>query len=194
MHCGTTASIKDWDNWERIPFWPKIRPIVASKPIGKTEMWWDPKDVLKDFVLATQLAHVPIESNAIQIETLPMPHTPTSLPEGKMAVYVFSDRERAFKVGKAGPETKSRYKTQHYTGSAPSTLAGFLLDDPTMVGPHGLSNDNVSRWIKENMDRVNLTLDANAGPFVLALLESFVHCRLKPVYEHRKRRSRHRSQ
>ena len=149
-------------------------------------MWWSPEDVLEDFMTAAPLAHAPIKSNAIHIETLPMPHAPTSLPEGKMAVYVFSDRERAFKVGKAGPKTKSRYRTQHYTGSAPSTLAGFLLDDAIMVGRHGLSNDNVAKWIKENTDRVNFTLDANAGQFVLALLETFVQCRLRPIYEHRK--------
>ena len=97
----------------------------------------------------------------------------------------FSDRDRVLKVGRAGSKSQARYTSQHYTGSAPSTLRGSLLADPTMVSKHGLDMRNVSDWIRENTDRVNFILDAKAGPFVLALLETFVQCRLKPVYEGR---------
>ena len=145
---------------------------------------WDPNEVRKDFGTVARLAGVPVENKAIQIEILRMPHTPPRFPAGKMAVYVFSDRTRTLKVGKAGPNTKSRYTTQHYTGSAPSTLHRFLLEDEKMVRRYGLRRDNVRNWIKENTDRVNFVLDTDLGPFVLALLETFVQCRLKPVYEH----------
>ena len=176
-------------------------------------MKWNPEAILDDFDAVARLAHVPIEGMAIQIETLPKPHAPPSrlpasktavyvfsdqhrvetlpkphappsrLPASKTAVYVFSDQHRVLKVGRVGPKSQARYTSQHYTGSAPSTLSGSLLTDPTMVARYGLARHNVSSWIKGNTDRVNFILDAKAGPFVLALLETFVQCRLKPVYE-----------
>lgn len=54
-----------------------------------------------------------------------------------------------------------------------------------MAKRYGLAKQNVSAWIKENTDRVNFLLDAHAGRLPLALLEAFVQCRLKPVYEGR---------
>ena len=147
-------------------------------------MNWKPEEVVDDFEAVAELAHVPMARAAIQIEILSKPHPPSRLPKGTMAVYVFSDRDRVLKVGRAGSKSQARYTSQHYTGSAPSTLRGSLLADPTM-GRHGLDMRSVSDWIRENTDRVNFMLDAKAGPFVLALLETFVQCRLKPVYEGR---------
>ena len=149
-------------------------------------MKWMPEEILDDFVVVARLAHAAVERRAIRIETLTMPHVPpSSLPEGKTAVYVFSDQERVLKVGKVGAKSQARYTSQHYTGSAPSTLAGSLLADRDMAKRHGLAKQNVSAWIKENTDRVNFLLDAHAGPLPLALLEAFVQCRLKPAYEGR---------
>ena len=148
-------------------------------------MKWKPEEILDDFVRVARLAHVPVERNAIRIEILRKPHAPSRLPKGRMAVYVFSDRDRVLKVGKAGPRSQARYSSQHYTGSADSTLSGSLLADPDMVSRHGLDPHTVSNWIRQNTDRVNFTLAAQAGPFVLALLETFVQCRLNPLYEGR---------
>ena len=115
-----------------------------------------------------------------------MPHKPPpNLPTGKIAVYVLSDGERVFKAGRVGGKSQARYKTQHYTSSAMSTLAGSLLGNRDMVIRWGLSKQNVSAWIKENTDRVNFLVDSQAGPLTLALLKAFVHCRLRPVYEGR---------
>ena len=55
-----------------------------------------------------------------------------------------------------------------------------------MIGRRGLDTRSASDWIGENTDRVNFILDAKAGPYVLALLETFAQCRLKPVYEGRR--------
>lgn len=149
-------------------------------------MKWTPEEILDDFVVVARLAHVAIEKRAIRIEILRMPHRPPSrLPDGKTAVYVFSEQERVLKVGKVGTKSQARYTSQHYTGSAASTLSGSLLSDGSMVRRWGLGKHNVSAWIKESTDRVNFLVDAQDGPLVLALLETFVQCRLKPVYEGR---------
>jgi len=53
-----------------------------------------------------------------------------------------------------------------------SALLGVEID-PSSFG----------EWIKKNMHRTNLILDARLGIEVLTLLEGFVQCRLKPLYE-----------
>ena len=150
-------------------------------------MNWVPEEILDDFLVVARLAHLTVDARATRIETLRMPHKPPShLPEGKAAVYVFSDRERVLKVGKVGRKSQARYTSQHYTASARSTLAGSLLTDRTVTDGLRLTKSNVAAWIKGNTDRVNFLLDAEAGPLPLALLEAFVQCRLRPVYEGRR--------
>ena len=146
---------------------------------------WNPEQLLEDFLAVAKFAGIELQREAIQIETLPMPHRPPrSLPTGKTAVYVFSERDRVLKVGRVGPRSQARYTSQHYNPrSAPSTLARSLLKDGEVVQRCGLHDDNVSAWIRENTDRVNLILDADVGVRPLKLLEAFVQCRLQPVYE-----------
>lgn len=148
-------------------------------------MNWNPELLLGDFLVVAELGGNKMQPDAICIEILTMPHEPpSSLPKGKMAVYVFSDKERVLKVGKAGPQSNARYTSQHYNaGSAPSTLAGSLLKDKDAVQKYGLNEGNVSNWIKENTDRVNFILNADIDKWVLTLLEAFVQCRLQPVFE-----------
>ena len=126
-----------------------------------------------------------MQSEAIQIETLTMPHQPPkSLPASKMAVYVFTDKERVLKVGKTGPNSGARYTSQHYNAkSANSTLAGSLLKDKEYSHKYQLNEDNVSRWIKENTNRVNYIVDANVNLLTLNLLEAFAQCCLHPYFE-----------
>ena len=101
-----------------------------------------------------------------------------------MAVYIFSMGKYVLKVGKAGPKSNARYTSQHYNpGSVQSTLAASLLKDTDIVQKYSLNEQNISIWIKENMDRTNFLLDANMGKWVLTLLEAFVQCRLQPRYE-----------
>lgn len=47
----------------------------------------------------------------------------------------------------------------------------------------GSDESNVGQWIKKNTDRINFMLGENIGLPVLALLEAFLQCRLKPRFE-----------
>lgn len=148
-------------------------------------MNWDPEKLRDDFLIVAKLGGIGIQPSDIGIETLTMPHKPPSnLPKGKMAVYVFFNKEYVLKVGKAGSRSQARYTSQHYNpGSAPSTLAASILKDENSVQRYGLNEENISNWIKESTDRVNFLLDADMGKWVLNLLEAFVQCRLQLRYE-----------
>ena len=101
-----------------------------------------------------------------------------------MAVYVFSYQGQALKVGKVGTKSQARYTSQHYNpGSVPSTLAASLLKESSAINVSGLSKSNVTEWIKRNTDRFNLIIDETSGIRVLTLLESFLQCRLRPIFE-----------
>ncbi len=149
-------------------------------------MNWDPEQIRDDFLSVARVAGIDIRRDAICIDPLEMPHTPPSLPRGKMAVYVFCDTRNVLKVGRAGPKSGARYKSHHYSPSrAKSTLAASLLRDECAVKRYNLNEENVGGWIMKCTDRVNFLLDANIPKrkWGLNLLEAFVQCRLQPVYE-----------
>ena len=148
-------------------------------------MEWDSLQLLDDFLIVAELAGVKIQHGTVGVETLSMPHKPPSnLPKGKMAVYVFSDKDRVLKVGKAGRRSQARYTYQHYNpNSASSSLAKSLLMDEDATIRYNINEKNVNAWLKKNTDRVNYILDANLGIRTLTLLEAFIQCRLEPVYE-----------
>lgn len=145
----------------------------------------DPEPLLEDFLAVAELARIRINRDQISVESLPAPHRPPSrLPAGKMAIYVFAYGDTTLKVGKAGSNSQARYISQHYNaGSAPSTLAASLLKRSTEIGVSGLDNASVSDWIKSETDRINFVVDSEVGIDGLSLLESFLHCRLKPAFE-----------
>ena len=148
-------------------------------------MNWDPEKLRDDFLVVAKLGGIKINLDDIDIEILEMPHKPPiNLPNGKMAVYIFSSKECVLKVGKAGSRSQARYTSQHYNpGSAPSTLAASILKDKNAGQRCRLTEENISDWIKKNTDRTNFLLDANMDKWLLNLLEAFVQCRLKPVFE-----------
>lgn len=148
-------------------------------------MGWDIDAALTDFQTVTRLAGAELPIGAIAIEKLPAPHVqPSSLPAGKMAVYVFSKGLDVLKVGKAGPNSNARYTSQHYNArSAPSTFASSVVADRQRLGLGEIDPTLAGKWIKENIDRVNLLMDGGLGMPVLSLFESFLQCRLKPWYE-----------
>ena len=64
-------------------------------------MNWDPEKLRDDFVTVAKLGGIEIKPDDIGIETLTMPHRQLrNLPKGKMAVYIFSNKEHVLKVGK----------------------------------------------------------------------------------------------
>ena len=154
-----------------------------------------PKQLLDDFLAAVKRGGIEISQNAIDFEILPMPHSPPSrLPKRKVAVYIFSDKERVLKVGRVGPNSQARYTSHHYDPeSSDSNLSKSLLADEHAKGKYGLSQGTVGEWIKKNTDRVNFIIDANYYGPVLNLFEAFVQGRLNPVYEgHVSRRRKNR--
>ena len=142
-------------------------------------------EALNDFRQVAALARVTTPLTDIQRQILHKPHKAKTLPRNYMAVYSFFLDGRALKVGKVGPNSGPRFLSQHYTGSAKSTLRGSLLTNSARIGVAGLSPHNVADWIRINTDRVDLLIPADAGVAFLSLLEAFLHVRWNPVFEGR---------
>jgi hypothetical protein len=142
-------------------------------------------EALKDFVTVASLAHTRLCREDIETEYLEAPHKPPPLlPVGKMAVYGFWHSGEWLKIGLAGPKSNARYTSQHYNpNSAPSTLAASLVKDARMSEFADFDASAPGAWVKSRCSRVNILLDSKHGPFVLALLEAFLHLRLRPRYE-----------
>lgn len=151
----------------------------------RTTMTWNVERLLTDFVTVAALAGVALSLDDLQVEKLLAPHSqPARLPEGQMAVYVFSHDEEVLKVGKVGPKSSARYTSQHYNpGSAPSTLAASLLGDADRPGLSEADRADIGLWMRSHLVRVNILLPSSLGVPVLSLLECFLQCRLMPTYE-----------
>jgi len=145
----------------------------------------DINTLINDFLKVADLAGVNLSQDALSFETLSAPHKPpSSLPKGKMAVYVFLWKGECLKVGKVGPNSQARYTSQHYSpSSSNSNLAKSIVSAREKLGLSGVSESNVGSWIKSNVDRVNILIDSGCGIPVLTLLESFFQCRLRPRFE-----------
>ena len=142
------------------------------------------ENAITDFIKVAELAGEPIRQEEINVEYLDCPHQqPRNLPSGKMAVYGFGMNNKWLKIGKVGPNSNARYTSQHYTGSAQSTLAGSLSSDREMEEIKGLGKYELSDWIKANTYRVNILISAEKPRELLSLIEAFLHIRLRPKYE-----------
>ena len=137
-----------------------------------------------DFIKAAALAGINIPRPDVEVEFLCAPHRPpSSLPDGRMAVYVFMLGDRCLKVGKANQKSLARYCSQHYGLNAPSTLAKSLLTRRKNFDCNGLNEQNVKAWICEKTTRLNFLVPSRYGIFALSLLEAFLQCRLQPEFE-----------
>ena len=141
--------------------------------------------ILEDFVEVAALARLPITLAELKVEeSLENLHIrPKSLPAGLVAVYMFKYGNDFLKIGKAGPKSAARYCSQHYGTKAPSTLAKSLIKHQARFNLSLLDESNIAKWIDENTTRINVLFSATYDPALLSLLESFLHCRLKPVFE-----------
>jgi hypothetical protein len=146
---------------------------------------WRPHELVAAFYEVARLAGTELSQEAVEVEFLPAPHAPpTKLPNGRTAVYVFSQGPEVLKVGKVGANSGPRYTHQHYNaGSAASTLAASVLADRQRLGCGDIEPGEVGAWIKQNVDRTNFLLDQRFGIPVLTLLEAYLQCRLRPRYE-----------
>lgn len=142
--------------------------------------------IIEDFIVVCKLAQINLTTNDIKKLVWPAgnDHKPVPLLNGHMAVYIFTSPtfDKCYKVGKVFVNSNARYQTQHYShSSSKSNLAKALLDD------YGLNSnftpDNIGNWIKQNITRTNLLLDAAKGVRILNLLEAFIQLKLDPAYE-----------
>ena len=145
----------------------------------------DPAQLTTEFRQVAELAGSSLAAGDLRVESLPAPHRPPArlLPR-KMAVYLFCHQGRVLKIGKAGPSSNARYASRHYSPrAAQSTLAASLLKRGTEIGIREIGDSTVGDWIRQNTDRRNFLLDSGYPVRLLTLLESFLQCRLDPVFE-----------
>lgn len=152
----------------------------------------DVHEVGAAFVQVARLAAVPLSPSDIHIELTHAPHRrPARLPVGSQAIYAFFLGEACLKVGKAGPRSAARYCSQHYGVNAPSTLGKSILahreEVAALLGP-GVdpipsTREEVGSWVERHTSRLNILIPGRTGPFALSLLEAFVQCRLRPLFE-----------
>ena len=156
----------------------------------------DINGIKTSFIAAARLARLDLSAEQVEVHLLPAPHRPpTFLPAGQQAVYCFLLGEGCLKVGKAGAKTKARFTSQHYSGSAPSTLAKSIIKDRSrmrsLVAEAGheeieaLDINSVGTWLEKNASRLHLLLPAGAHGCALNFAEAFLQCWLRPVYEGR---------
>lgn len=145
----------------------------------------EPAQLAKDFRQIAKLAGFSLAAGDLWVESLSAPHrAPARLPTGKMAVYLFSHQGRVLKIGKAGLNSNARYTSRHYSpGAARSTLAASLLKRGKEIGIREIAGSTVGDWIRQNTERHNFLLDSGYPIRLLTLLESFLQCRLDPVFE-----------
>ena len=140
------------------------------------------KYAVRDFVDVCLLAKVSVDFSDFEIAFLEAPHSPVDLPEGKIAVYIFSFKNQMLKIGMIGSNSNQRFRYHHYNPcSSRSNLAKSILNDEQF--PIGISKRGVGDWIKENCCRVNIFIAEDKGMPLLKFLESFLHLRFLPRYE-----------
>lgn len=112
-----------------------------------------------------------------------VPHQPDSLPPGKMGICTFWHDDIALKIGRVGPNSNSRFLSQHYNpNSSRSNLAKSILLDKSM-NHLCLSEANIGDWIKRNCRRIDILLDKDLGTFTLERIKASLVNRYEPKYE-----------
>ena len=153
-----------------------------------------PDRIIEDFCHALrEKCGEHVSPGEIKHEYLRAPHVAGDLPSGMGAVYVFTlpgsseapaGPHRALKAGKAGPKSNPRFKTQHYRGSAPSTLKDAIENNPILFDILGIDAlpMHIGDWICKNTDRDNFFVDGSRKQ-LLSFLDIYIKARLGPVFE-----------
>ena len=146
------------------------------------------RSALSDFTTVSHLARngVSFRVEDVEWEFLPAPHRRPRLPPGRMAIYGFWFDGEWLKIGRVGPNSGPRYTSQHYTGSARSTLSWSLRQDESMRNIAELGKDDLrgwEAWIERETSHVNILLPAARNTMLLPSLEAYLHQRLRPKYE-----------
>lgn len=156
----------------------------------------DPEHLTEGFNNAAMSAGLLTDPIDVWHEALRAPHRQGGLPSGFGAVYVFSltkryvkdapGRGRVLKVGRVGPRSDARFRSQHYSpNSSGSNLAKTLLSAQVLwpyLGIEELTGADVKDWILSNTDRDHLFLSESQAE-MLPMLETYVRGVLGPVFE-----------
>lgn len=157
-------------------------------------MLTDPDILIADFSAAADQLGIGGWPCRLHGELLPAPHRQTGLRSGFGAVYAFALSTRTtsaagagmvLKVGKVGPNSDARFRSQHYTLSARSTLAKSLLTHRILwpwLGISQLDEATVKPWMLSNLDRMHIYVPATSL-LVLVALELYVRARIGSVFE-----------
>ena len=125
----------------------------------------------------------PLDKTKYQIVDRKVPHTPKSLLPHQMGIYAFYYNNEFLKIGKVGVKSNARFFSQHYNPkSSMSNLAKSILQDEKMKSLK-LNEENISQWIKDNCQRIDILLDEELGIFTLDLIEAVLHFVYQPRYE-----------
>lgn len=154
----------------------------------KISMLANSSELIRDFAEVCALAGVPISEVEIRHEVIKPPHLGLALPSKVSAVYVFSLASKpnvVLKVGKVGTKSSARFVSQHYLpASCNSNLAKSICtgqDAWALLGIPNINDKTVGPWLRENTDRDHFFIEKEIS--VVSLLESFLQCRLKPLFE-----------
>ena len=140
------------------------------------------QEIAKLIVDASARSNKPLTVQDFSIVHQPLKHKPLPLPSGKMAIYTFVYQGIFLKIGQANVKSKARYQSHPYNvGSANSTLAKSLLNDPSMSSV--VNVNNVKQWIKDNCERFDVIIDAKHKKGALNFIEGLLHYQYSPKYE-----------
>lgn len=118
------------------------------------------------------------------------------LRDNKMGIYIYIYGNEYLKIGKAWTNSDARWVYQHYNfNSSPSNLASSIKSDKQFCDKNNIHIDSLSEkeqveviktFIKSRLKRINIIIERNNDEedyFILNLLESWLHYKLKPKYE-----------
>ena len=114
----------------------------------------------------------------------------TRLRRHQRAIYIFFKDNRWLRIGQTDHD--GRFRNQHYgIAKGNSTLANDIRDNPGEFGFSGSDNE-IPSWILKNCGRANLRLpvqgvEPKVSEYFAKLLESYLHYRLNPRFEGRRR-------
>lgn len=141
------------------------------------------KDIERTIIVVSNYLGKPINKENFDVINRGVPHVPMVLPKGRMGVYIFIHEDKFLKIGKVGFNSNARFQSQHYSPySSRSNLAKSILSDEAMISK-GIHVKNVSVWIKNNCQRIDVIIDSSVGIFSLGLIEAILHYKYEPIYE-----------
>jgi hypothetical protein len=153
-----------------------------------------PDELIAEFSTAADQLGIDGWPCHLEGELISAPHRQTGLRPGFGAVYAFALSQHStsaagagmvLKVGKAGSNSDARFRSQHYTLSAGSSLAKSLLGHRIVwpwLGIDQLDEVTVKPWMLANLDRLHIFVPTRS-PLVLPVLEMYVRARVGSVFE-----------